>query len=78
MQSRVGLRTKGSADATANNSQSWSFMQTGSDTGDGSGAQGFVLADSAKQVEYWTNENAGTAYVNVTVFGFTMLTRDNP
>jgi len=78
VQSRVGLRTKGSADATGNNSQSWSFMQTGSDTGDGSGTQGFVLADSAKQVEYWTNENAGTASVNVTVFGFTMLTRDNP
>lgn len=45
---------------------------------DGMTAQGQVMVDASRQVQYAASEAAGTAAVSIRTIGFTMLTRSNP
>lgn len=74
----VFLKTAGASESGGSTSHAWASMTNGSDSADGISAQGSVLVDASRQVEYACKETAGTATVTVITYGFTMLTRREP
>ena len=56
---------------------SWSLMSTNSNH-NRTGGIGMVLVSGSSQVHYKAVEDSGSALVNISMIGFTMLTRNNP
>ena len=72
----VYVRTKGASDPA---STEYSWMGYSSSTASfAATAQGFVLTDTSRQVEYATGEGGGTSVVSIIIFGWYDIGRDNP
>jgi hypothetical protein len=74
---KLWIRTKGATDPSTGSSNAFMIMLTASDF-DNLSRSGFVLVDSASQIQYAAAETTGSATVNITSLGFRMLTRRDP
>jgi hypothetical protein len=75
---RVNVRTVGAADDGTTFLETWVGYDQSADAFRVVGAQGTVLANASRQIEYTSSEVAGTATVDIRTLGFTMLTRSEP
>jgi len=77
-QRRMSLRPNGAIDVATDPSSNFWYDNAGTNNNSQLAQTGFVLVDGSSQVEYTTNEEAGTSTVGLTPNGFIMLTRSNP
>ena len=75
---RLYLKTKGASDVANSQQHCWIAYATGGTDHDWLSNDGFVLSDSASQVEYATNETTDGATIKIGAIGCNMLTRSNP
>jgi hypothetical protein len=74
----MSLRPNGAIDVATDPSSNFWYDNAGTNNNSQLAQTGFVLVDGSSQVEYTTNEEAGTSTVGLTPNGFIMLTRSNP
>ncbi len=74
---KLFIRAKGASDPSSGTSNIFMVMQTASNF-DALSRSGWVLVDSSRQMQYAAAETTGDATVNITAFGFTMMTRRDP